>query len=219
MELDDLKTALQTLDRRLDAQATLNLHVLKEGKLDKLRKGLRPLFWGQVTQILFGGALIVFSASFWTQHSDVPHLLIAGAGMHAYGIMTVIFAGITLGKISRIDYAAPVLEIQKQLAKLRYVYVLNGLCVGLPWWVLWITFMQMFFMSAFGADLYANLRGWVWGSYAVGALGLFATWWFHRWSRDPRRADVAKFVDDGVTGSSLKRAQRFLEEIAEFERG
>ena len=219
MELDDLKSAWQVLDRRLERQSALNLHIFKQGKLDRVRSRLRPLFWGQVLQILFGVALVGYAVSFWTQHRDVPHLLLTGLIMHVYGVVTIIFAGVTLGMISRIDYAAPVLGIQKQLAQLRRIYIINGMSVGLPWWLLWVTLTQMVFMSAFGADLQANLGAWIWGLYASGALGLLATWWLHRWSRDPRRARIARAIDDSVTGSSLRNARRVLEDIERFEQG
>jgi hypothetical protein len=218
MELDDLKSAWQILDRRLEQQAALNLHIFKQGKLDRMRSTLRPLFWGQILQIFFGVAMVLLAVSFWTQHRDVPHLLFTGLIVHVYGVVTIIFAGVTLGMIGRIDHSAPVLGIQKQLAQLRRTYIINGMSVGLPWWVLWLPLMQMFFMGAFGADLYTNLGIWIWGTYAIGVLGLLATWWFHRWSRDPRRARVAKFVDDSVTGSSLRNARRVLDEIASFEK-
>jgi len=217
MELDDLKSAWQILDRRLEQQSALNLHLFREGKLDKTRSSLRPLVSGQVLQILFGAALAIFSATFWTQHRDAPHLLIAGLLMHAYAIMTIVFAGVTLGRMGRIDYAAPVLSIQKQLARLRRLYIINGMCVGLPWWVLWVPFLQMLFMGGFGADLYANLGAWYWANVAAGLVGLLGTWWLHRWSRDPRRARIAQAIDASVTGSSLRNAQRQLDEIARFE--
>jgi len=216
MELDELKSAWQTLDRRLAAQSALDLNVLKEGKLDKLRHGLRPLFWGQVAQILFGVVLSVFSGSFWTQHVDVPHLLITGVSMHVYAVMTIVFAAVTLVMINRVDYAAPVLAIQKQLAKLRRTYIFNGLCVGLPWWLLWMTLLQIAAMDVFGLDLYTTAPEWVLACYAFGLLGLFTTWPLHRWSR--KRPKLAQTIDDNVTGTSLRNAQRFLQEIAEFER-
>ena len=46
MELDDFKSAWQTLDRRLQLDNTLKLHALRERSLDKARDSLRPLFWG-----------------------------------------------------------------------------------------------------------------------------------------------------------------------------
>lgn len=217
MELDDLKSAWATLDRRLEQQSALNLHIFRQDTLARMHSALRPLFWGQLLQILFGIALIVFAASFWTQHRDVPHLLVTGLIMHAYGVLTIVFAGVTLARMRRIDHAAPVLAIQKQLAQLRRIYIINGMCVGLPWWILWVALMQMVFMQAFGADLYANLGVWLWGCYASGVLGLLLSWCFHRWSRAPQRARVAQFVDDSVTGSSLRNARRVLQEIERFE--
>jgi hypothetical protein len=217
MELDDLKSAWQTLDRRLDAQAALNLHIFKDGKLDKARRGLRPLVWGQAFQMLCGVALILISVSFWSSHLDIAHLLLAGLLVHVYGVLMIIFGGVTLSLIDRIDYAAPVLAIQKQLGQLRRFYIRTNIGLGLAWWFLWMPLMMMLFMSAFGADLYANAPSVIFSGTAIGAVGLLLTWWFHRWSRHPSRPQMAKTVEDSVAGGSLNRAQRVLNEIAQFE--
>jgi hypothetical protein len=217
MELDDLKTAWQTLDRRLDAQTALNLHIFKDGKLEKARRGLRPLACGQAFQMLCGVGLIVLSVPFWSAHLDVPHLLLAGVSVHVYGVLMIICGGATMGLISRIDYAAPVLAIQKQLGHTRRFYVRTNVGLGLAWWFLWMPLMMMFFMSAFGADLYANAPSVIYGGTAIGAVGLLLTFIFNRWARHPSRPAMAKIVDDSVAGSSLNRAQRVLDEIAQFE--
>ena len=65
MELDDFKSAWQSLDRRLQLDNTLKLHDLRERKLDKARGSLRPLFWGQVAQILFGIPFVLLAALLW----------------------------------------------------------------------------------------------------------------------------------------------------------
>ncbi len=217
MELDDLKVAWQTLDRRLDAQTALNLHIFRDGKLDKARRGLRPLFWGQIMQVLCGIALVLLSVSFWTAQRDVAHLLVAGLSLHAYGVLMIIFGGVAIGLISRIDYAAPVLAIQKQLGHLRRFYIRTNVGLGLAWWFLWMPLMMMFFMSAFGADLYANAPAVIYGGTAIGAAGLLLTFIFNRWARHPSGPAMAKIVDDSVAGGSLNRAQRVLDEIAQFE--
>lgn len=64
MELDELKTAWQTLDRRLQQHNAINLQLFKDRKLDKARSSLRPLFWGQIAQMLFGLCFIVLGVSF-----------------------------------------------------------------------------------------------------------------------------------------------------------
>ena len=43
MELDELKTAWQSLDRRLQQQNALNFQLLRSHRVDAMRRGLRPL--------------------------------------------------------------------------------------------------------------------------------------------------------------------------------
>ena len=88
--------------------------------------------------------------------------------------------------------------------------------IGLPWWLMWIACIMILAMSA-GLDLYAAAPAFVWINVAVGIGGLLATRWFLRWSHNPRRLRLAKAVDDALVGTSLRRAQRVLDEIALFE--
>ena len=217
MELDDLKLAWQTLDRRLEQQSALNLHIFKDGKLDKMRRGLRPLLWGQAIQIVIGALIALWGGGFWTEHLDVPHLLIAGVIVHAAGISMIALGAAMQALIARIDYSAPVLKIQRQLAQLRKLYVYGGMAVGLPWWLLWMPFMMVFFKSAFDADMFANAPSVIWIGSAIGAAGLLATWGFARWAS--KRPQLAQRLEDGAAGGSLRRAQGMLDEIARFEQG
>ncbi len=217
MELDDLKAAWQTLDRRLESQAALNLHIFKDAKLDKARRGLRPLAWGQAIQMLCGVALIPVAVGFWSAHPDVAHLLIAGLIVHVYGVLMIICGGATVGLIRRIDYAAPVLVIQKQLGQLRRFYIRTNIGLGLAWWFFWMPLLMMFFMATFGVDLYANAPSVIYCGTAIGVAGLLLTWTFHRWSRHPSRPRMAQMMQDSVAGTGLKKAQAVLDEIARFE--
>jgi len=216
MELDDMKTAWQTLNQRLDAQEALGLHVFKEGKLDKLRRGLRPLVWGQAIQIVIGALIAVWGASFWIDHRDALHLLVAGAVVHAAGISMIALGVLMEALIGRIDYSASVLAIQRQLAQLRKVYVRGGLAVGLPWWVLWVPFLMVALKSEAGVDLFLNAPGVVWTNVVVGIVGILATLGFLRWTGG--RPRLARQVDDLAAGRSIVRAQGVLDEIAQFEK-
>ena len=217
MELDDLKQAWQTLDRRLEQQNALNLRLTTDGKLEKARAGLRPLVWGQVAQIGFGVLLMLMAGSLWADHRDVPALLVSGLIVHAYGLAITILAGVTLGKISQIDYAAPVLGIQKQLAELRRLYIRNGMVAGLSWWLLWMPVLIMLAGAGGNANGQAWLLSYLPTGTAIGVAGLLATWGFHRWSRHPNRPRLAKAMEDSMSGSSLRKAQAVLDELAQFE--
>ena len=216
MELDEMKAAWQTLNQRLESQTALNLHLFKEGKLDRMRRSLLPLLWGQVVQILFGSACVLLGAGIWSQYHAVAHLFVAGLLVHLSGLSLIALGVLVQVLVARIDHGAPVLEIQRRLAKARAAYVRGGLIVGLAWWFLWMPFMMVVVAYA-GVDIYKHAPEVIWYGTAVGVAGLFATWVFHRWSRAPGREKLAHAIDAQLAGGSLTRAQRFLDEIAQFE--
>ncbi|WP_157754095.1 hypothetical protein [Lysobacter capsici] len=218
MELDDFKLAWKELDRKLDRQYALDLLRLREERGKRMKSGLRPLVWGQALQMLFGLVCIVWGALFWLHHLDRTHLVVFGVIVHVYGIALIGCGAAMQALLAKTDYTAPVMTIQKRLASLRKTYIRTGMAVGLSWWLLWMPFVSVLFMTFFGADMYLNAPSVYVTGTVIGVLGLLATWWFHHWSRQPSRPRLAKLMEDSVTGVSLRRAQALLDEIAQFER-
>ena len=221
MEPDDLKLAWQTLSRRLERHDALQTHLLLEQRKQKALSSLRPLFWGQMAQMLFGIPFVLLAALLWIrggQSADgLPWtVLTAGVVVQLYGIATVAMAGETLRRMREVDCAQPIVEIQTRLARLRRTYIVNGMLTGLPWWFMWVPVLVVL-AGLGGDDLHARAPGLVWIGLGVGVAGLAATFWFHRWSRDPARPRLAKAMEDSVTGGSLRRARAQIEEIARFE--
>ena len=216
MELDELKATWQALDRRMQQSNAIQLQLFKDGRFKNMRAGLRPLFWGQIVQILFGVLTILIGVAFWSKHVEVTHLFVTGLILHVYGVLTIITAGMTLGKIRGIDYAAPVLSIQKQVASVRRVYVGSGIVVGHSWWLMWIPFAVVVF-DYLGVDIVSVAPGFIWISTAIGIAGLLAMWGFHRWASNPRRAKFGQRYAEALSGGSLRRAQRVLDEVKQFE--
>ena len=216
MELDELKSAWQALDRRLQLDNSLKLHDLRERKLDKARGSLRPLFWGQVAQILFALPFIALAALLWMSRPEGVAVIAAGVVLHAYGVVTIIAAGVVLAQIRKIDYSSPVLQIQTQLARVRTLYIRSGMLAGLPWWFLWVVVLIV--LAGLGdTNLLVKVPSLVWSGLGIGVAGLLATWWFHRWSRRPERAEFGRKMDDSLTGGSLRKALAQLEELKRFE--
>lgn len=218
MELDDFKSAWQTLDQRLGQQHALNLQLFRDTRLDKLRRGLRPLKWGQIVQILIGIAGSLLFAPFWITHLHEPGLLISGLIMHLYCIALIVFGAVILKQIARIDYSAPVLTIQRQLLRLRHIYAVYGaLIIGLAWWFLYIPLIIVLVNMASGVNMIHTAPSFIYISVAIGIVGLLAFGWFYRWSHRPERARLGRMIDDGMAGGSIRRAQRALDEFARFE--
>lgn len=217
MKPDELKQAWQALGHQLERHAALNLQLFRDRKLEKARTSLRPLFWGQVVQILFGVLTILIGVAFWSQHRDATHLFCTGLILHVYGVLIIMTAGITLGKIREIDYSAPVLSIQKQAASVRRVYVGSSIVVGHSWWLMWIPFAIVVF-DFLGVDIVTTAPEFVLISIAVGIAGLLAMWGLHHWASSSHSGKFGQRYVESLSGGSLKRMQRVLDEIAQFEK-
>ena len=217
MELDDFKSAWQTLDQRLQLNNALKLHELRERTLARTRSNLRPLFWGQIAQILLVGVpAILFAALLWMSKPAFLSVIVAGVTLQVYGVLTVIGAGVVLGQLASIDHAAPVVDIQKQLARTRTLYVRSGMICGLPWWFLWVPILMV--LAGLGdVSLLDQAPLMVWGGIGVGVVGLLLTFQFHRWVRHPSRAHFGRVMDESLGGSSLHKAIAQLQEVQRFE--
>ena len=168
-------------------------------------------------QIAFGLPFIALAVLLWASQPQGIAVVAAGMVVHAYGVLTIIAAGVVLGQMGKLDPAAPVLEIQKQLARVRALYIRSGMLAGLPWWFLWVPIL-MVLAGLRDVDLLARSPSVVLIGLGVGALGLLGTLWFHRWSRDPVRPRLAQAMDASITGASLRRAKAQLDELMAFQR-
>ncbi len=217
MELDDLKLAWQTLDRRLEQQNAMNLYQFKETNLTKVKSGLRPLLFGQGIQLIIGVLMMLLSAPFWVEHIATPHLLIYGLSLHLYALMLVIFAARDLHMIAGMDYSAPVLTIQKQIAELRSWHLRMGPIFAFSGCVIWVPLTLMVFYWL-GADIWLHAPTVVYWFIANSIACIAIIYGFIRWSRHPNRTKLAAYLDKTSVGRSVNRAQAVLSEIKQFEK-
>lgn len=214
MELDDLKTAWQALDARLARQERLQLELLAGQRSDRARRNLRPLFVGMALQALLGIGLVVLGVACWRQNTGVPGLFVAGIALHAFGVLHVAFAGIVAGLAATVDYASPVLAIQKRLRLMLRMQVLNSNACGLPWWIMWVV-VVVGVAGLSGGHADGVTPAWIWTSLAIGAVGLAGTWlWSARAMRRP--GGLYGRVDDGANG--IRRNLRMFDDVERFER-
>lgn len=215
MELDDFKTAWQALDARLARHDRLQLALLHERRMDRARRNLRPLLAGMALQALLGIGLIVLGVGCWKQNLGTPGLFATGILLHAFGIAHVAFAGIVAGLASTVDYAAPVLAIQKRLRLLLRVQMLNSNACGAPWWILWVLVVVGFAGLSPGHAANAATPAWILASLAIGTIGMIATWvWTARAARKP--GSLHARMDDGADG--IRRNLHLFDDIERFER-
>lgn len=220
MELDEMKRAWAAMDLRQDGMEALLRVEIRDRRLDKTRSTLRRILALRAIELLAWGAFTIFVASFWVAHRHVLHWLVIGLLLHAYGVAGIwssatqllLLAGIVL-------FDAPVVVLQRRLAQLRRFRALSTLALGLPWWCLWLLVPMVFAYHWTGIDWFAAGSGWIWGCMAAGVAGMLATLWLAR--RIDRRAigsPWARRIVDDMSGCSLLRASRQMDELADFER-
>lgn len=216
IDLDDFKQAWQRLDARLAQQNALAFQAFRDQRVQTMRRRLWPLYGGQVLQMLIGIALIVVGVYGWRRNLGVPHLVVAGAAVQAYGIAAAAAAGQTMSHIRGVDYTAPVVGLQRQLAELRAWHVRSGIWLGQAWWFLWMPCV-MIVAAALGADVFRRAPPVFLVGAVIGVAGVTLVEAAARLSRRPGWTWLAVLNDDAMAGASLRRAQAVLDEIARFE--
>jgi hypothetical protein len=219
MELDEMKQAWLELDQRLAQQEALNWQIFREGQADKLRRGLRPLVWGQSVQIALGIAITLWGVSFWSTHSHVWQAMTCGIVMQVFGMLAILFPVRVLSLVQAIDYAAPVLDIQRRLARLRTWRVkVEAPVFSVLGSFIWIPAMLMLIqdeMDRTGVNLWKVMSGklpWLLSSAAISLAVVGLAYVLLRWLGHRR------WLEDNFAGSAVKRAESMLEAIAKFER-
>jgi hypothetical protein len=216
-ELDDLKVAWRTLSHQLQRQHGLTAQLFREKKMGKFRAAMLPLVAGQVVQVIGGVVLSLVFAPFWVRHLGQAHLVIYGLSLHLYGLMLIAFAVRDFVVISRFDYAAPVVSIQRQIAELRAWHLRAACWFTVTGCVMWTPLLLCAFY-AIGADLWLTKPVYVYLQVlsSVACLGLACT--LVLWSRRPGQNRLAQYLAETSAGRTVQRAEATLREIEEFER-
>jgi serine/threonine-protein kinase len=184
--------------------------LLRRQLMSRVEGSLRPLFWGQIFQMLVGIAFIVLGVACWAPNQGVPHRLVSGILLHVYGVLIIISAGMLSSKIRRLDYSKSVAGVRDQLNRIRLHYLRWGAFIGFAWWLLWI---PVAVAVGFEAIMYPIA---FWQSIGVGVIGLVITlalYWRVLQSEKPAAQRVAR----ALIGESLSNAYVALDEIESVE--
>ena len=216
MELDEFKLQWQQMDRKLDRSIALNLRLLTEKRTRKTKLRLAPMLLVQPVQIVIGLALTIFFARFWIANLGTWSLVLSGVFLHALSIGLIIDAVVRTLLIVRINYASPVVTIQRYLALLRRWEIRS---FKWSWVAIWLAPPALLMI---GAKLSTTHNLWTVAPNAViytaigGLVGVGLSYLFDLWARHSPRLGAA--MDNMYVGYSIAGAQGALDEIDEFAR-
>jgi serine/threonine-protein kinase len=182
------------------------LLLLRRQLMERVQQSLRPLYWGQIAQMLFGVGFTAIGVHCWVNHQEQFHRIVSGAILHGYGILMILAAGMICMRIKRLDYLKPVGEVRDQLDRIGLSYLRYGGWLGLAWWLLWIPLAV-----AIGLDGVVYPIA-LWISLGVGTIGLAISILFYR--KLLRSEDAfAQRWRRALSSESLRNAHRELDEI------
>jgi hypothetical protein len=214
MELDDLKAAWAASDARVTRLLAIHERLLRDRQLGKARSALTPYLIERGLEAACAALVVAGCAPVVVAHIGEPRYLVAG------GAALLVVVGSLAGCISLlatalgIDYAQPVLAIQRDLEALRRRdarvtawMILGGICVWAP--------VGLLALEAIGGPpLLGRVdMAWLAGNLAFGVAVAFAALAWAR--RSPRRG---RFVD-ALSGRAPRAAAAHLAELATFEAG
>lgn len=220
MELDEMKQAWQAVDRRLAKQQALDLELYRDRRMDRLRQRLRPLAWWTMAQIPLGVALMLWGIRFWSTHIGDARSVACGMVMQLFGLLSVMFPGRTLAMVLRIDYAAPVLEIQRRLADLRAwrvkVEAPVSAVIGSLIWIPALLMLAQSQVDGLGWNLWDHARPglvrWLVLSVLVSLGAVALAYGVLRW------LGLHRWLANHLAGASVQRAEAELDAVLRFER-
>lgn len=224
MELDEMKLAWQELDRRLQRSEALQSDLRRELSLDKTRSTLRRWLWLPGFELAISVWVVWLAGSFLGD--NLAQVLAAPVGalpalilwaLAAFGAAASVRQIVA---VARIDYAAPVLSIQRRLALARNLRIRLTQIGLLLWLPLWPVFAVFIVQRDFGAGIYRQLGlGWLIANVGFGLLlALLLVWLARRYGERLSQWRPLRRLADSIAGGRLVAATAQLDELARFDR-
>ena len=214
IDMDALKATMAALDVR-DGELVLPSMVAA----CKARRGIDALTRWQIVQIGAGIIIALAGGMVWSDLLARPGLLFAsGLLVNLFGAAMIALGGAGLIHAVRIDMAAPIIETEERMARLRRIKVASGWVLGASWWVLWLPFLAVAVRLLWGADMLASIgiNAWLITTLVSGVVGWVGIWGLRGWALRNGRTHLATRIDDLMTGRSFREAHRRLNEVARF---
>jgi hypothetical protein len=204
MDMHELESAWKSLDQRLATQDASLQDLRRCSGLRATAARLRWLWLGQVPQLLVGLLIALWAGGYWTGHLAEPHLVVYGVAIHLYGIALLGTAVAQVLMLSRLDFQAPVLALQRQLNDLAKLRIRAERALLLAGFIVWLP-MMLVAVRAVGFDVWRHQPAVVaWNLAASLALMAMVAWLSLRFR--------ASFDRDAV-GRRLREAEAELDAL------
>jgi hypothetical protein len=220
MTFEDLQEHWKHQDAKLETILHLNIAQLgatqfasMSAALDRVRRSI----W---IELLLNAAAVLMLGPFIADNIGDLRYAAPAVALHICAIVLVATSISQLVALQRIDYACPVLDVQRRLTRLKISRVRTTKWILLLAPAFWTPLLIVTLKGLMGVDGYAAFdAGWI----AVNGFGSLAfiplmLWAAHRFGDRLSRSPLLRELANDLAGRSLNEASAFADKLAGFER-
>jgi hypothetical protein len=221
VDLDSLKALWKETDRRVESiESIVRLQQrtawasTRESTRSKL-SSVRLVLWYEVAA---GAAAAMIAGSYLADNIRSIQFAVPAGLLQLAAIVTLAFAAYQLMALAEVDYAGPVVPMQRQLARLRAVRARGNRWLLLSAPLLWALLVIVVPHGLLGVDVYRTFGlPWVLANLAFGFAVIGSGVLVIRWFPRLRGSAFLGRIGDDLTGRRVAAASAALEEIGRFQ--
>jgi hypothetical protein len=212
MTFEEMQQQWKTQDAKLDAIVSFNTTNAVDSALDRVRRWI----W---LELLFGIAALLMLGSFEAAHLREPRYLATAIVLHLCALALVGACAWQLIAARRVDYADPVLDVQRRLNALKISRIRTTQWTLLLSPALWLPIVLVMLKGFLGIDGYALFDArWIAANVLFGLAFIpLMLWLARRYGPRLSRSPLVRSLVDDLAGRSLNEAAAFAERLARFE--
>ena len=146
MEKISLQEIWKQNEMVLENTRSLNLALLKEVKLDKVKRSLNNLLFLPISTMVFLGLVASYAIYFAVENLENWYFIFSGGVVAFFSVMLVVSSIMQLIQILTIDYNELVLKLQKDISRIKLSVVYNLKIVA--WLLPFGSFVGLFVIKA-----------------------------------------------------------------------
>ena len=225
-DLDDLKQRLHVHDGQLQAALRLNGRLLRATIAGRAATPLSRLTWLLWAGLAVNAVTLLWLGAFAARHVHDPRFLLPALFLHVGVIVVGIAPRVRqLAHLDTLDWAAPVVRIQAQLAAVEQQSLFATRWTLLLAPLAWLPLVVVAMKGLLGVNAYAifdrlapNGQTWVLANLLFGVAVIPVGIWVSR--RLAARMDgsprLQRLMRD-LAGSNLAEARRYVDELADLD--
>ena len=226
MDTDELKSAWQAYDAKLEKSLQLNLHCIEAIQAQKVASTFTSLKIFKSIEIIIGVFVIFFLGNFLYENLTKTYFVAAAAIVMLFCVVAIAGSVKQIVLINQTSYTRSVLYNQKKLAFLQSSVLLQSSIIK----YLRLAFLSLPFYTAYiiiGFKLFFNTdivllgdKYWWMAQIALSILFIpLSIWLYNKLSYKNMHIGWVRKLIESAGGKSISKAMDFIKELNEFENG